>query len=163
MDRERRKPDSAMQQHGRIEEVTEVSMGSETTLAGKLRQLRLEATRSHPQTPFVGALTVGPPQLNLCPGEVRAYMAQESEDGVIQGWVEAKRTAEEMEDAITVAVRDEMRKRQDGEVSYPQAGGRSEIPEDEEMMVEESPEPAGTAQNSLEPQDDVDDSESEEE
>ena len=62
-----------------------MSMGPETVLAGKLRQLRLKETRNHPQTPFMGALTVGPPQLNLRPGEVRAYVAQESEDGVIQG------------------------------------------------------------------------------
>ena len=41
VDRERRKPESAMQQHGRIEVVTEVNMGPETTPAGKLRQLRL--------------------------------------------------------------------------------------------------------------------------
>ena len=69
---ERRKPESAMQEPGRIEEVTEVSMGPETAPAGKLRQLRLEETKTHPQTPFVGALTVGPLQLNLPPGEVRA-------------------------------------------------------------------------------------------
>ena len=47
VDRERRKPESAMQQHGRIEEVPEVSMGPETTPAGKLRQLRLEETKTH--------------------------------------------------------------------------------------------------------------------
>ena len=151
VNRERRKPELAMQQQGRIEEVTEVSMGPETAPAGKLRQLRLKETRTHPQTPFVGVLTVGPPQLNLCPGEVRAFVAQESEDGVIQGWVEAKRTAEEMENCITVAAREAMRKRQAREVSYPQAGGRSETPEDEEMIVEVSPEPAGMAQNSPEP------------
>ena len=138
-------------------------MRPETTPAGKLRQLRLEETKTHLQTPFVGALTVGPPQLTLRPGEVRAYVAQESEDGVIQGWVEVKRTAEEMEDSITVAARDAIRKRQAREVSYPQAGGRSETLEDEEMIVEVSPEPAGMAQNSLEPQDYADDSESEEE
>ena len=71
--------------------------------------------------------------------------------------------AEEMEDSITVAVRDAMRKRQAREVSYPQAGGRSETPEDEVMIVEVSPEPAGMAQNSPELQDDADNSESEEE
>ena len=87
VDRERREPESAMQQHGRIEEVTEVSMGPETTPAGKLRRLRLEEMKTHPQTPFFCALTVGPSQLILRPGEVRAYVAQESEDGVIQGWV----------------------------------------------------------------------------
>ena len=163
VERERRKPESAMQQHGRIEEAREVSIGPETTPAGKLRQLRLEETRTHPQTRFVGALTVGPPQLNLCPGEVRAYVAQESEDGVIQAWVVAKRTAEDMEDSITVVARDAMRKRQAREVSYPQAGGRSETPEDEEMIVEVTPDLAGTAQNSPELQDDADDSESEEE
>ena len=163
VNRERRKQESAMQQQGRIEEVTEVSMGPETALVGKLRQLRLEETKTHPQTPFVGALTVGPSQLNLQPGEVRAYVAQELEDGIIQGWVEAKRTAEEMEDSIMVAARDAMRKRQAREVFYPQAGRRSETPEIEEMIVEVSPEPAGTAQNSPEPQDDADNSKSEEE
>ena len=163
VNRERRKPESAMQQQGRIEEVMEVSMGPEAAPAGKLRQLRLEETRTHTQTPFVGARTVGPPQLNLCPGEVRAYVAQESEDGVIQGWVEVKRTEEEMEDSITVAARDAMRKRQGRGVSYPQAGRRSETPKDEEMIVEVFPEPVGTVQNSPEPQDDADDSESEEE
>ena len=163
VDRERRKPESAMQQHGRIEEVTEVSMGLETMPAGKLKQLRLEETKMHPQTPFVGALTVGPSQLILHPREVRAYVAQESEDGVMQGWVEAKRAAEDMDDSITVAARNAMTKRQAREVSYPQAGGRSETPEDEEMVVEVSPEPAGTTQSSLEPQDDENDSESEEE
>ena len=70
VNRERRKAETAMQQQGRIEEVTEVRMGLKTTLAGKLRQLRLEETKTHPKTPFVGALTVGPLQLNLCPGEV---------------------------------------------------------------------------------------------
>ena len=163
VDREQRKPESAMQQHGRIEEVTGVSMGPETTPVGKLRQLRLEERKTHPQTPFVGALTVGPSQLILHPGKVRAYVAQESEDGVIKGWVEAKRTAEEMEDSITVAARDAMRKRQAREVSYPLAGGRSETPKDEEMIVEVSPEPAGTTQSSPELQDDKNDSKSEEE
>ena len=61
VNRERRKLESGMQQQGRIEEVMEVSLGPETAPAGKLRQLRLEETRNHPQTPFVGALTVGPP------------------------------------------------------------------------------------------------------
>ena len=89
-------------------------------------------------------------------------MAQESEDGVIQGWVEAKRTAEEMEDSITVAVRDAMRKRQDRKVSYLQAGGSSETLVDEEMIVEVSPEPTGMAQKSLEPQDDENNSASKE-
>ena len=163
VERERRKPESAMQQHGRIEKVTEVSMGPETTPAGKLRQLRLEQTKTHPQTLFVGALTVGLSQLILRPGEVRAYVALESEDGVIQGWVEAKRAAEDMEDSIMVAARDAMRNRQVREVSYPQAGGRSETPEDEEMVVEVSPEPAGTTQSSPEPQDDENNSQSEEE
>ena len=160
VDRERRKPESAMQQHGGIEEVTEVSMGPETTPVGKLRQLRLKETWTHPQTPFVGALTVGPPQFNLRQGEVRAYVAQESEDGVIQGWVESKRMAEEMEDSIAVAAWDVMRKGQAREVFYPQGGGRSQTPEDEKMIVEVAPEPVGTAQNSPEPQDDIDDSES---
>ena len=86
---------------------------------------------------------------------MRAYVAQESEDGIIQGWVEAKKRAEEMEDSIPVAARDAMRKRQAREVSDPQAGGRSETPEDEEMILEVSPEPAGMAQNLPEPQDDA--------
>ena len=81
-------------------------------------------------------------------------MAQESEDGIIPGWVEGKRTAEDMEDSIMVAARDVMRKRQDREVSFPQAGGRSDTSEDEEMNVKVSPEPAGRTQNSPEPQDD---------
>ena len=72
VDREQRKPVSAMQQHGCIKEVTEVSMGLETTPVGKLRELRLEETKTHPQNPFVGALTIGPSQLILRPGEVRA-------------------------------------------------------------------------------------------
>ena len=118
VERERRKLESAMQQHGRIEEVTEVSMGLETTPAGELRQLRLKETKTHPQTPFVGALTVGPSQLILRPREVRAYVAQESEDGIIQGWVEAKWVVEDMEDSFMVAARDAMRKRQAREVSY---------------------------------------------
>ena len=163
VNRERRKLQLAMQKQGRIEEVTEVSMGPETALAGKLRQLRLKETRTHPQTPFMGALTVGPPQLYLRPGKVREYVAQESEDGVIQGWVEANRMAEEMDDSITVAARDAMRKRQARKVSYPHASGRSETPEDEAMIVEVSPEPAGMTQNSLEPQGDPNDSEREEE
>ena len=163
VNRERRKPESAMQQQGCIVEVTEVIMGPEMTPGGKLRQLSFEEMKTYPQTPFIGALTVGPPQLNLRPREVRAYVVQESEDGVIQGWVEVKRLVEEMEDSITVAERDVMGKRQAREVSYPQAGGRSETPEDEEMMAEVSPEPAGTAQNSPEPQDDENNSESEEE
>ena len=55
----------------------------------------------------------------LRPGEVRAFVAQELEDGVIQGSVEAKRAAVDMEDSITVAARDAMRTRQAREVSYP--------------------------------------------
>ena len=90
-------------------------------------------------------------------------MAQELEVGVTHGWVETKRAGEKMEDSITVAVRDEMRKRLAREVSYPQAGGRSEPPDDEEMIEEVSPEPAGTAQNSPELQDDAKDCKSEEE
>ena len=39
VDREQRKPESAMEQHGGIEEVTEVSMGRETRPPGKLWQL----------------------------------------------------------------------------------------------------------------------------
>ena len=69
----------------------------------------------------------------------------------------------EIEDSITVAARDVMRKRQAREVAYPQAGRRSETPEDEEMIVEVSPEPAGTTQSSSEPQDDENDSESKKE
>ena len=110
VDRERRKLESAMQQHGRIEEVTQVSMGPETAPAGKLRPLILKETRTLPQTPFVEALTVEPGLLNLGQGEVRAYVAPESEDGALQGWVEAKRTVEEIEVSITVAARDAMRK-----------------------------------------------------
>ena len=68
-----------------------------------------------------------------------------------------------MKDSIMVAARDAMRKKQAREVSYPLAGRRSETPEDEEMIVEVSPEPAGMAKNSPEPQDDADDSENEEE
>ena len=56
-----------------------------------------------------------------------------------------------------------MRKRQAREVSYPQAGGRSQTPEDGEIMVEVSPQPAGMAQNSPEPQDYANDFESKEE
>ena len=163
VDRERRKPESAMQQHGSIEEDTEVNMGPETTPADKLRHLRLEETKTHPQTPLVGALTVGPSQLILRPGEVRGYVAQESEDSLIKGWVEVKRAAEDMEDSIMVAARDATWKRQAREVSYPQAGGRSETLEDKEMIVEVSPEPMGTTQSSPEPQDDENDSDSEEE
>ena len=128
VNRERRKPESAMQEQRRIEEVTEVSTGQETMPAGKLRKLGLKEKMPHPQTPFVGAQPVEPPQLNLCPGEVRAYMTQESEDVIIQGWVEAKRTAEEMKDSITLTPRDPMRNRHGKEVSYPQAGARSETP-----------------------------------
>ena len=64
VERERMKPESAMQQHGRIEEVKEVCMGLETMPAGKLRPQRLEQNKTHPQTQWVGQLTVGPPQLN---------------------------------------------------------------------------------------------------
>ena len=58
LDRERRKPESVMQQHGHKEEVIEVSMGPETTPVGRLRQLRLEEMKTHLKTPFVGALTI---------------------------------------------------------------------------------------------------------
>ena len=61
VNRKRRKPESAIEQQGHIEEVTEVSIGPETTPAGKLRQLTLEETKTHPPNPFVGVLTVGPP------------------------------------------------------------------------------------------------------
>ena len=143
MDRERRKPDSAMQQQRRIEEVTRGDKGLEATPASKLRQLRLKETKTHIQSPFVGVPTVGPSQLNLRPGKVRACVAQESQDGVVQGWVEAKRMVEDMVDSITVAARDAMRNRQAREVSYPQASRRSETGEDEDMFIEVSPESAG--------------------
>ena len=80
---------------------------------------------THPQSPFVGALTVKLTELNLPSGGVRAYVAQEAGDGVILGSVEAKRTTEEMQDSISVAARDAMSERQAREVAYPQAGGRS--------------------------------------
>ena len=86
-------------------------MGLETTPAGKLRMLRLKETKTHPQTPFVGVLTEEPLQLNPHTGEVRANLAQESEDGVIQGRVEAKRTEQEMEGSITVAARYSIREK----------------------------------------------------
>ena len=89
-------------------------------------------------------------------------MAQESENGVIKEWVEGKRMAEEMEDSITVVARDAIRNRQGRKVSYPQAGRRSETPEDEEMIVEVSPEPAGTAQLAPELHDDADNSDNSE-
>ena len=139
VDRERRKPESAMQQHGPIEEVTEVSMGLEMALVGKLRQWKLQERKTHPHTQFVGELPIGPPQLNLGPGKVRVYVAQESEDGVIKGWVEKKRTAEEMADSLMVSARDAIRKRQDREIYYLQAGRRSQTFEDEKMIVEVTP------------------------
>ena len=163
VDREQRKPEFAIQQHGLIDVVKEVSMDPETTPAGKLRQLRHKETTTHPETPLLRALTLGAPQLNLCPGEVRVYVTQESQDGIIHGWVEAKRTAEEMEDSNMVAARDAMRKGKAREVTYTQAGGRSDTPEDEEMIVELSPEPVGAVQNSLEEPDYTDNSGSEEE
>lgn len=109
VDREQRKPGSVKQQHGRIEEVAEVSMGLETTLAGKLRQLRLDERDTYPQTLFMRVINVGSLLLNLLLGEVREYVVQELEDGVIQSWVEAKRIAEELNDSIIVAARDAMR------------------------------------------------------
>ena len=163
VDMEWRKPEAAVQQHRRIEEVTEGNMWPETTPVGRLRKLTRKETKTYPQTPFVGALTIGLSQLNLRPREVRAYVAQESEEGVIQGWVKAKRTVEDMEDSIMVATRDAMRKRQAREISYPQAGGRTGTPEDEEMIVEVSLEPVRTTQTSPELQDDQNNSESDEE
>ena len=85
MDREWRKLESAMQKHGHIEEVMDMSMGPEMTPAGKSRLLGLEETKTHPPIPFMGALTVGLPQLNLRPVVVRAYVMQETEDGIVQG------------------------------------------------------------------------------
>ena len=90
--------------------------GAETRPAVNLCQLRLKEMITHSQTVLVGALTVGLPQLNLRPGEVIVYVVQESEDGAIQGWVEAKRTGEQNDDSIPVAARDAMRKRMAGEV-----------------------------------------------
>ena len=89
---------------------------------------------------------------------MREYVVQEMDAGVIHGWVEAERTAEGMEDSITVAARDALRKRQAREVFYPQAGWKSETPEDEEIIVQVSPEPGGMAQNLPEPQVATDDS-----
>jgi hypothetical protein len=45
----------------------------------------------------------------------------------VDGWVEVKRTAEEIEDSITVVgAQDRMRKRQARDVSYPRVGGNAE-------------------------------------
>ena len=67
VNRDRRKLESSMQQQGRIEEVTEVSMGPKTTPAGKLRQVRLEETKIHcygsirPQGSYYPALPIPSP------------------------------------------------------------------------------------------------------
>src|SRR5437588_9283589 len=102
-----------MPQPGRREEIKELGPETTPSLAGKMRHLRLEeAGPSTRATPFMDTLTVESAQLNLRPGDIPAYVAQKSPDGAIRGWVEAKRTANEMEDSITVSARDYMRKRQ---------------------------------------------------
>jgi hypothetical protein len=40
--------------------------------------------------------------LTLQPGEVRGLVVLIGEDGEVQGWVETKRTADDMEDSVTV-------------------------------------------------------------
>ena len=45
------------------------------------------------------------------------YVAEESEEGVIQGWVKAQRRVEEMQDSLTVSASDAVRKRQAREIS----------------------------------------------
>ena len=75
--------------------------------------------------------------------------------------MEAKRLATEMKDFNSVAAWDAIRNRHAREVSYPKPHGRSETPEDDEMIVEVSPDPAGTWQNSVELQDNNSESEKE--
>ena len=136
-----------MQQQELVEKITEVNIGLETTPAVMLRQLRVEETKARTQTLFVGALGMGSLQPYLRTREIRAYVAPESKDVLLRGWVEAKSTEEDMEATITVAARSVMTKRQAREVSYPQAGGRSENHEEEEMIVQWSQEPVDTVQN----------------
>ena len=77
-----------------------------------------------------------------------------------------------MEDSITVTgARDAMRKRQERDVSYPQAGARTSSPvrprvsfaEDEDMIVQEPPESPNTLNHSPEQQEEAESSEEEEE
>ena len=58
VDRESRKLESTIQQHERIQEVTEVRKGPETTPVGNLRQLRLEETKTDPRNLLVGVTVV---------------------------------------------------------------------------------------------------------
>ena len=98
----------------------------------------------------MGVLIVGSRGLDLRPGEIRSFVAQESEEAEVEGWVEAKRTADQMEDTITMGpgAQDTMRKRQARDVTYPRAGGsaagsverRVSFSEDnDEVIIQELP------------------------
>src|SRR5436853_2041524 len=175
VERERQRPESQMHQGGRIEDITEQAGGDGP--AGKVRNLILEEVSPRWETPLVGALTLGTSGIQLHAGEVRAYVAQGCTSGEVEAWVEAKWTADDMEDTITVAgARDRRRKRQAREVSYPRAGGGAgessggslwvSFDADEEVIMRESPpmaESPGTLDYSPGPQEQEEDSESEEE
>jgi hypothetical protein len=60
--------------------------------------------------------------LTLQPGEIRELVAVVSDDGDVQGWVETKRAADDMEETIVVDPSARLRKRQATESAYPRAG-----------------------------------------
>ena len=111
-------------QRSRIEEVPDhppPPLPAADSGSGKVRALTLEEIPREQVSPMVGALIVGSSGWDLRPGETRSFVAQESEEGEVEGWVEAKRSADQMEDTITVGqgAQDTMRKRQARDVSYP--------------------------------------------
>ena len=77
--------------------------------SGKVRALTLDEIPREQVSPMVGSLIVGSSGLDLRPSEIRAFVAQESEAGEVEGWVEAKRTVDQMEDTITVGLGGRMR------------------------------------------------------
>jgi hypothetical protein len=83
--------------------------------------------------------------ITLQPGEVRGLVALIGKDGEVQGWVETKRTADDIEDSITVDTTGGFRKRRATDVSYPRVGasGSNSRPhvtfadDDEDIAIED--------------------------
>ena len=87
VDRERRKPESQMQRN-RIKEVLDHPTPPPPAAdsgSGKVRVLTLEEIPREQVSPMVGALIVGSSGLDLRPGEIRSFVAPESEEGEVEG------------------------------------------------------------------------------
>ena len=161
VDRQRGKPESQMQRN-RIEGVpdhpTPPSPATDSG-SGKVRALTFKEIPHEHVSPGLGVLLVGSRGLDLVPDEIRSFVAQESVEGELDGWVEAKRTADQMENTPTLRLGayHVIRKRQARAVSYPSVGGgaagpawpRVSFAEGDDEVIMQAP-PASAEQLELE-------------